>query len=232
MLSLPERATELRAPFARLGRLRLPGLLTRPGLAALRAEVLGLRQRLVRREHAGVLAGAELAAAGPLVARLATEPALRELVTAIAGVTAEPLPEDSAGRLSLSVLDRPGDRIEPAPGGPPLALALFLDAPASPQDGGMLEYRPVSWSAGRAGPGAGGPGPGSPDRRSAGALLPEPLLRAHHAPGDGCLMRADVTEPRVTPLRAADARTVVLTIGWAVGRPLADRRAPAGAALR
>ncbi|GAB3117462.1 hypothetical protein GCM10027160_28070 [Streptomyces calidiresistens] len=231
MLSLPERANELRAPFARLGRLRLPGLLTRAGLTALRAEVLGLRQRLVRREHADVLDGTELSAAGPLMARLGADPALRDLVAAIAGVAAEPLP-DPARRLCLHVLDRPGDRIEPAPGGPPLALALFLDAPASPQDGGMLEYRPVSWSAGRAGPGAGGPGPGSPDRRSAGAALPEPLLRAHHAPGDGCLMRADVTEPRVTPLRVADARTVVLTLGWAVGRPLVERRAPAGAALR
>ncbi|MCE7080608.1 hypothetical protein [Streptomyces sp. ST2-7A] len=231
MLSLPERAAELRAPFARLGRLRLPGLLTRAGLTALRAEVLGLRRCLVRREYDSVLTGSDLAAAGPLVARLGSDPDLGALVSAIAGVAAEPLP-DPARRLSLSVLDRPGDRIEPAPGGPPLALALFLDAPASPQDGGMLEYRPVSWSAGRAGPGAGGPGPGSPDRRSGGAALPEPLLRAHHAPGDGCLMRADVTEPRVTPLRAPGVRRVVLTIGWAVGRPLADRRAPAGAALR
>ncbi|WP_165988193.1 hypothetical protein [Streptomyces sp. YIM 98790] len=196
MLSLPCRAGELRALFGRLGYLRLPGLLTDEGLAALRAEFDRLERLTVRAERRrSLLDGRLIARESPLIDRLYADPDLLSCLRELSGLDAAALPEPDA-RHVLDVLHERDDAHPPHTDGHPLVLVLFLQAPAAPQDGGLLEYVP--------------PPAGDGTAARAGQVL-----RAHHAPGDGYLLRGDLTVHRVTPLRRSGVRRAVLSFAYA-----------------
>ncbi|SFB95045.1 HalD/BesD family halogenase [Streptomyces aidingensis] len=200
MLSLPYRAGELRALFGRLGYLRLPRLLTDEGLAALRADFHRLEKLTVRSEHRRcLLDGRLIARESPLIDRLYADPDLLSCLCELSGLDAAALPEPDQ-RHALDVLHERDDAHTPHTDGHPLVLVLFLEAPAAPQDGGLLEYVPP--------PPAGGGDAGWP--AAAGQVL-----RAHHAPGDAYLLRGDTTLHRVTPLRRSGVRRAVLSFAYA-----------------
>ncbi|MFI2238650.1 HalD/BesD family halogenase [Streptomyces chrestomyceticus] len=204
MLTLPEPDAALASRFTTDGYLPLPGLLSASLLAGLRAELQRLTALAVRRDftmacmnnsprHLTVVGGHAIAQHSALIPALYQDPGLIAFLARLTGLEVTALHEP-VERHVLNVLHQPGDTHGAHTDDYPLALVLFLHAPADEGDGGLLEYTPhISVLDGL--------GAGS-------------ALRAHHRSGDAYLLRSDTTAHRVTPLRRAGLRRAVLNMAY------------------
>ncbi|MFJ8864738.1 hypothetical protein ACIRD6_03100 [Streptomyces sp. NPDC102473] len=205
MLSLPvdSRWESLRGRFSADSYVALPGLIGPAGLATLGGEARRLESDAVRRDfrmpcmaasprHMTTLGGHRIARASPLITRLYEDRELMRLLSSLLGETVVAV-HDPVERHVLNVLHRPGDTHGAHIDDYPLALVLFLEAPAHPADGGLLEFHP---------------GSDLDDLDAPGARL------VHHRPGDGYLLRSDRTAHRVTPLGRPGLRRTVLNFAY------------------
>ncbi|MEU5998284.1 hypothetical protein ABZ837_10680 [Streptomyces sp. NPDC047197] len=203
MLSLPIPAPPLSDHFAAEGCLRLPSLVPPHLLEELTRDVERLEKLAVRRDfamaatadsprHMTTLGGHTIDRESTLIPRLYRD---RELLAWLGDVSSLAAVEvaDPLERHVLNILHRPGDTHGAHTDDYPLALVLFIEAPADPADGGLLHYTPRS-----------------------GALdaLDATAERAHHRSGDGYLLRADTTAHRVTALRRPGIRRTVLNFAY------------------
>jgi len=204
MPAWPAHTDDLPDWFSRCGYVRLPGFLAGQDLSELRAELQRLEKIAKRRDFAmacmdgsprrmTTLGGQAIAVESALIPRLAADRTLLALLRHISGLEAVPAPALTE-RFVLNILHQESDTHGAHVDDYPLALVLFTEAPATPDDGGLLEYVP----------------------RAAGLhQLDTPLARrAHHMPGDAYLLRSDTTAHRVTPLRQPGVRRVVLNLAY------------------
>ncbi|MFI7358018.1 hypothetical protein ACIBTP_29370 [Streptomyces avidinii] len=203
-LPVPSRRESLRRQFAADGYVALPGLISPTGLAELGEEARRLEADAVRRDfrmpcmgdsprHMTTLGGDRIARDSPVITRLYEDRDLMRLLSSLLGEAAVAV-HDPVERHVLNVLHRPGDTHGAHTDDYPLALVLFLEAPPHPADGGLLEFRPGRGDLGDLdGPGA---------------------RRVHHRPGDGYLLRSDLTAHRVTPLGRPGLRRTVLNFAY------------------
>jgi hypothetical protein len=139
------------------------------------------------------LGGHHIARESALVTTLYNDAGLLALLTALCGADVTTVPE-LVERHVLNILHRPGDTHGAHTDDYPLALVLFLEAPAQLGDGGLLEFVP-----------------GLQDLKA----LEEPgTCRLHHPPGDAYLLRSDLTAHRVTPLTRPGLRRTVLNFAY------------------
>lgn len=217
----PVYSEELPGRFARDGYLRLPGLLTGQDLAELKAELRRLEGLGKRRDFAmacmdgsprrmTTLGGHVIAAESELIPQLATDTALLGLLRHISRLEISLAP-DPVERFVVNVLHQESDTHGAHVDDYQLALVLFTEAPASPDDGGLLEYVPHASGLDQ--------------------LVTSAARRAHHAPGDAYLLRADTTAHRVTPLRRPGLRRTVLNIAYATACQEHTATAPSAALL-
>ncbi|MBX4179037.1 hypothetical protein K3A88_31460 [Streptomyces geysiriensis] len=182
----------------------LPGLLTPDGLEKLRAEALRLAETGRRRDftmacmddsprHMTTLGGHVIARHSPLVRELYTSPELLAVVSTVSGEPPVTVP-DLLERHVLNVLHQQGDTHGAHTDDYPYALVIFLEAPHTPADGGLLQYMP------RAG--------------SLADLDTGRARSAHHRAGDAYLLRSDTTAHRVTPLTRPGLRRTVLNFAY------------------
>lgn len=203
MLSLPEYTPPLSARFAVDGYLRLPSLIPPRLLDDLTREVQRLEKLAVRRDftmasmddsprHMTTLGGHTIDEESTLIPGLYRD---RELLTWLGRVAALPAVEvaDPLERHVLNILHRPGDTHGAHTDDYPLALVLFIEAPADPADGGLLHYTA---------------------RTSALDALHATAAHAHHRRGDGYLLRADTSAHRVTALSRPGVRRTVLNFAY------------------
>ncbi|MFG2647989.1 hypothetical protein [Streptomyces sp. NPDC048436] len=203
MLSLPGHTPRLSDHFAAEGYLRLPSLIPPHLLEELTCEAERLEKRAVRRDlamastdgsprHMTTLGGHTIARESTLIPRLYRD---SDLLAWLGRVAALPAVEvaDLLERHVLNILHRPGDTHGAHTDDYPLALVLFIEAPADPADGGLLHYAP---------------------RTAALGALHTTADRAHHQRGDGYLLRADTTAHRVTALRRPGVRRTVLNFAY------------------
>ncbi|WP_371648720.1 MULTISPECIES: hypothetical protein [unclassified Streptomyces] len=186
------------------GYLPLPGLLTTTGLSVLREDAERLEQAARRRDftmasmggsprHMTTLGGHDIAKASNLVPELYADPELLALISGLIGQRPLPVP-DQVERHVLNILHREGDTHGAHTDDYPYALVIFLEAPSSPEDGGLLEY--------------------VCDAASLRDLTAGPARTAHHRAGDAYLLRSDTTAHRVTPLTRAGVRRTVLNFAY------------------
>ncbi|MEU2247772.1 hypothetical protein [Streptomyces sp. NPDC019224] len=208
-----EQKAAARLRFETDGYSPLPGLLTPDGLGELRAEAQRLVDRARRRDftmscmddsprHMTTLGGHDIARDSPLLCELYGNPSLLGLVSEVAGEPAVTVP-DPLERHVLNVLHRQGDTHGAHTDDYPYALVIFLEAPQSPDDGGLLQYLP------RAG--------------SLAELDTGQPHSVHHRAGDAYLLRSDTTAHRVTPLTRPGVRRTVLNFAYTT-RSAAPRR--------
>ncbi|MEU8435238.1 hypothetical protein AB0F18_20410 [Streptomyces sp. NPDC029216] len=76
----------------------------------------------------------------------------------------------------------------------PYALVLFLEAPDTPADGGLLQYVPHT--------------------SALDVLDNGPVHTRHHRAGDAYLLRSDTTAHRVSPLSRPGVRRTVLNFAY------------------
>ncbi|WP_424851842.1 HalD/BesD family halogenase [Streptomyces sp. SAI-170] len=195
----------MRERFTADGYLPLPGLIPPDALAVLSDEVRRLARLAVRRDfamecmdgsprHMTTLGGKVITEESTLIPQLYENEELLALLGAIADLDAVPV-RDPLERHVINMLHEPGDTHGAHTDDYPLALVLFVQAPADPADGGLLEFASHAHHL-------------SALRRT------EALRRAHHTPGDGYLLRSDTTPHRVTPLRRAGLRRTVLNCAY------------------
>ncbi|MEX0172847.1 hypothetical protein MRBLMG1_005590 [Streptomyces sp. LMG1-1-1.1] len=182
----------------------LPGLLTAAGLSVLRDEAARLQRAARRRDfamdcmdgsprHMTTLGGHVIAELSALVPELYADEELLALLSGLIGEKALPVP-DPVERHVLNILHRQGDTHGAHTDDYPFALVIFLEAPASPEEGGLLEY--------------------VPEAASLRDLTAGPARTAHHHAGDAYLLRSDTTAHRVTPLARTGARRTVLNFAY------------------
>ncbi|WP_086826319.1 FAD-binding oxidoreductase [Streptomyces sp. NRRL B-24572] len=182
----------------------LSGLLTAKGLTVLREEATRLERAAQRRDfamecmdgsprHMTTLGGHVIAQASRLVPELYADPDLLALVSGLIEETALPVP-DPVERHVLNILHREGDTHGAHTDDYPYALVIFLEAPESPETGGLLEY--------------------VANAVSLRDLTARPARTAHHRAGDAYLLRSDTTAHRVTPLARAGERRTVLNFAY------------------
>ncbi|MEV1025058.1 hypothetical protein [Streptomyces sp. NPDC050264] len=203
-LPAPARREPLRRRFCADSYLALPGLISPSGLAELAGEARRLEADAVRRDfdmpsmadsprHMTTLGGHRIARTSPLITRLYQDPDLIRLLSSLLGETAVTV-HDPVERHVLNILHRPGDTHGGHTDDYPLALVLFLEAPPHPADGGLLEFHP--------------------GRGDLAALDAPGTRHVHHRPGDGYLLRSDLTAHRVTPLARPGPRRTVLNFAY------------------
>ncbi|WP_051872315.1 HalD/BesD family halogenase [Streptomyces sclerotialus] len=204
MLILPAPDDALASRFTDDGYLPLPGLLSAALLARLRAELQRLATLAVRRDftmacmndsprHLTVVGGQSIAQHSSLIPALYREPGLLTFLGRLTGLDITTVHEP-VERHVLNVLHQPGDTHGAHIDDYPLALVLFLHAPAHHRDGGLLEY--------------------TPHASTLDALGTRSARRAHHRSGDAYLLRSDTTAHRVTPLRHPGLRRAVLNMAY------------------
>ncbi|MFD4242411.1 hypothetical protein ACFWP3_12560 [Streptomyces sp. NPDC058525] len=204
MISDPDLSRDAAERFARHGYLALPGLISRPGLDRLLAELELLEGEAVRRDfamecmggsprHMTTIGGKALAARSPLIADLYERPELLGLLSALTGERVQGVGELTE-RHVLNILHQPGDTHGEHTDDYPYALVFFLQAPEDAGDGGLLEYAPHTTEL----------------------PLPDgtPVERRHHRAGDAYLLRADTTAHRVSPLTRPGVRRTVLNFAY------------------
>lgn len=207
-----------RKRFLTEGYLRLPGLLTPSGLVALLQEARALETIARRRDfsmacmdgsprHMTTLGGHIIAEHSRLIPQLYEDDGLLTLVSQIAGERAAPVP-DPLERHVLNILHRQGDTHGAHTDDYPYALVLFLEAPDSPDDGGLAQFAP------RAG--------------HLQDLNTDHASTAHHGAGDAYLLRSDTTAHRVTPLTRPGTRRTVLNFAYTTSGPQPRRTPSAG----
>ncbi|MWA09083.1 HalD/BesD family halogenase [Streptomyces sp. BA2] len=203
MLSLPSNTPPLSDHFAAESYLRLPSLIPPPLLEELTREVDRLEKLALRRDfamastdgsprHMTTLGGHTIDRESTLIPCLYRD---GELLAWLGRVAALPVAEvaDPLERHVLNILHRPGDTHGAHTDDYPLALVLFIEAPADPADGGLLHRTP----------------------RTGGLdALHTTAGRVHHQRGDGYLLRADTTAHRVTALRRPGVRRTVLNFAY------------------
>ncbi|MEV4936896.1 HalD/BesD family halogenase [Streptomyces zaomyceticus] len=143
--------------------------------------------------HMTTLGGHVIAETSRLVPELYADPELLALVSGLIAEMALPV-HDPVERHVLNILHREGDTHGAHTDDHPYALVMFLEAPDSPEDGGLLEYVP-----------------GATSLRD---LTDGPTRTAHHRAGDAYLLRSDTTAHRVTPLTRAGVRRTVLNFAY------------------
>ncbi|MFM9607205.1 hypothetical protein ACKI17_22965 [Streptomyces niveiscabiei] len=143
--------------------------------------------------HMTTLGGHVIADLSRLVPELYADSELLALVSGLIGEAALPVP-DPVERHVLNILRREGDTHGAHTDDYSYALVLFLEAPGSPEDGGLLEY--------------------VPDAASLRDLASGRARTAHHRAGDAYLLRSDTTAHRVTPLTHSSARRTVLNFAY------------------
>ncbi|MFH8569454.1 hypothetical protein [Streptomyces sp. NPDC017993] len=204
VLSLPDFSPDLRARFAADCYVPLPQLVCPDGLSALRTEVRRLEKLAVRRDfsmasmghsprHMTTLGGHLIAEESKLIAGVYRDGQLIRLVGAIAGWEAVGV-RDPLERHVINILHQRGDTHGAHTDDYPVALVLFMEAPDDPADGGLLEHVPHATGL--------------------EALTTGAARVAHHRPGDGYLLRSDVSAHRVTPLRRSGLRRTVLNFAY------------------
>ncbi|MFZ3493365.1 HalD/BesD family halogenase [Streptomyces sp. 5.8] len=206
MLRLPTLPADTARRFAAHNYLPLPGLLPPSGLARLRTELARLEADARRRDfamecmggsprHMTTIGGSALAAESPFIGDLYLRP---DLLALLSSITGEPVMEvrDVTERHVINILHHPGDTHGEHTDDYPYALVLFLEAPADPGDGGLLEYAPHTTAL---------PLPAN-----------TPVHRRHHRAGDAYLLRADTTAHRVSPLTRPGVRRTVLNFAYTV----------------
>ncbi|MFE9877513.1 hypothetical protein [Streptomyces sp. NPDC005784] len=204
VLCLPEYTCVLRDCFAADGYLPLPTLVPPEVLPVLDSEVRRLARLAARRDfdmecmdrsprHMTTLGGHVIARESELIPRLYRDEHLLGLLGRIAGIEAVPVKEPLE-RHVINSLHQQGDTHGAHTDDYPLALVLFIEAPADPAHGGLLEYVPHTVEL--------------------DTLQTATARRAHHRPGDGYLLRSDTTAHRVTPLRHPGLRRTVLNFAY------------------
>ncbi|MCX5402308.1 hypothetical protein [Streptomyces sp. NBC_00102] len=143
--------------------------------------------------HMTTIGGPALATGSPLISELYRQPSLIGLLRTVTGEPVVPVREVTE-RHVVNILHHPGDTHGEHIDDYPFALVLFLEAPADPRDGGLLEYSP----------------------RTTALPLPDaaPLHRRHHHAGDAYLLRSDTTAHRVSPLTRPGVRRTVLNFAY------------------
>ncbi|MFI0242911.1 hypothetical protein [Streptomyces sp. NPDC016845] len=215
-----EQRAAARLLFDADGYAPLPSLLTRDGLDELRVEARRLVDRARRRDltmacmddsprHMTTLGGHIIARESPLLCALYESPQLLGLVGEVAGEPPVTVP-DPLERHVLNVLHRQGDTHGAHTDDYPYALVLFLEAPHTPVDGGLLQYVPRAGSLA--------------DLDTGRARL------AHHRAGDAYLLRSDTTAHRVTPITRPGVRRTVLNFAYTT-RAAAPRSTPSAREL-
>ncbi|WP_329394551.1 hypothetical protein [Streptomyces melanogenes] len=134
--------------FAAHSYLALPGFLPPSGLTRLHTELTRLQADARRRDcamncmsgsprHMSTIGGTALTAESPFVADLYRRP---DLLALLSSVTGEPVtePRDVPDRHVVNILHHPADTNGGHTDDSPYALLLFLEAPADPDDGGLL----------------------------------------------------------------------------------------------
>ncbi|XEC32777.1 hypothetical protein JAO84_17000 [Streptomyces fradiae] len=185
----------------------LPGLLTAAGLAELREEVGRLERAARRRDfemecmggsprRMTTLGGQVIAEMSRLVPELYADTELLTFLSGLIGETALPV-SDPVERHVLNILHREGDTHGAHTDDYPYALVMFLEAPDTPEEGGLLEYVPDAASL-----------------RDLTAGSASARRTAHHRAGDAYLLRSDTTAHRVTPLTRPEARRTVLNFAY------------------
>lgn len=204
MLSVSDFGPDAPGRIAEHGYLPLPGLLTPDGLSLLHQEARRLEGVALRRDfamecmdgsprHMTTLGGQVIAEESELIPRLYADETLGALIGRLTGETVATVP-DPVERHVLNILHRPGDTHGAHTDDYPYALVLFLEAPGTPGDGGVLEYAPRA--------------------RSLDDLGTASARTAHHRAGDGYLLRSDTTAHRVTPLSRDGIRRTVLNFAY------------------
>ncbi|MFE7093371.1 hypothetical protein ACFVBL_02265 [Streptomyces erythrochromogenes] len=143
--------------------------------------------------HMTTLGGRVIAEKSRLVPELYRDPELLALLSGLIGEEALPVP-DPVERHVLNILHHQGDTHGAHTDDYPYALVIFLEAPATPEEGGLLEYLP--------------------DAASLHDLESGRARTAHHHPGDAYLLRSDTTAHRVTPLARTGTRRTVLNFAY------------------
>lgn len=204
MFNLPKDADEAPARLERTGYVPLTGLLTAEGLALLRQEAARLENIALRRDfsmacmdgsprHMTTLGGQVIAAESDLLPRLYADRELVALLGRLTGRAVAPVP-DPLERHVLNILHQEGDTHGGHTDAYPYALVLFLEAPGTPEDGGLLEYTPGTSRLDTLGTAA--------------------AVTTHHHAGDAYLLRSDITAHRVTPLTRPGVRRTVLNFAY------------------
>ncbi|MFI8872663.1 HalD/BesD family halogenase [Streptomyces sp. NPDC055243] len=180
MLSLPIPAPPLSDHFAAEGCLRKKLAVRRDFAMAATAD---------SPRHMTTLGGHTIDRESTLIPRLYRD---RELLAWLGDVSSLAAVEvaDPLERHVLNILHRPGDTHGAHTDDYPLALVLFIEAPADPADGGLLHYTPRT------------------------GALDATAERAHHRSGDGYLLRADTTAHHVTALRRPGIGRTVLNFAY------------------
>ncbi|WP_327430423.1 HalD/BesD family halogenase [Streptomyces sp. NBC_01236] len=202
-----DQADATRHRFHSDGYLPLPGLLTADGLDALREEARRLEGIARRRDftmacmdgsprHMTTLGGQVIARESRLIPDLYADPVLLDLLGSLTGERPVPVP-DPLERHVLNILHRKGDTHGAHTDDYPYALVLFLEAPETPADGGLLAH--------------------SPRAASLSDLDAGQARAVHHRPGDAYLLRSDTTAHRVTPLTRSGVRRTVLNFAYTTG---------------
>ncbi|MFD6532100.1 hypothetical protein [Streptomyces sp. NPDC060184] len=203
-ISCPDLPADAPRRFAMDSYLPLPGLIPQLSLARLLEELAGLEAETRRRDfamecmggsprHMTTIGGPALAAGSPLISGLYQQRSLVGLLRTVTGEPVVPVREVTE-RHVVNILHRPGDTHGEHTDDYPFALVLFLEAPADPDDGGLLEYSPHTTTL----------------------PLPEavPVHRRHHRAGDAYLLRSDTTAHRVSPLTRPGVRRTVLNFAY------------------
>ncbi|WP_329404248.1 hypothetical protein [Streptomyces melanogenes] len=215
----PEAAAAASARLRADGYLPLHGLLSTGVLAVLQEEARRLEKIARRRDfsmecmggsprHMTTLGGHVIARESQLIPDLYAARNLLDLVGSYTGERVTTVP-DPLERHVLNVLQREGDTHGAHTDDYPYALVLFLEAPESPADGGLLEYAPRAASL---------------DALDAGAAR-----TAHHRAGDAYLLRSDTTAHRVTPLTRPRVRRTVLNFAYTTSTATLTRTQSASA---
>ncbi|MEV3989945.1 hypothetical protein AB0J57_13675 [Streptomyces sp. NPDC049837] len=204
MLRIPSPGIGARERFGDSGYVPLHGLLDPSLLSLLRQEALRLEKAGRRRDftmecmdgsprHLTTLGGQVIARQSALIPRLYADDAMVRLVSRLTGENIVTV-ADPVERHVLNILHRQGDTHGAHTDDYPYALVLFLEAPASTADGGLLEYVPGT--------------------RHLDDLRTPTARSVHHRPGDAYLLRSDTTAHRVTPLTRAGLRRTVLNFAY------------------
>lgn len=198
-----ERTIDLCSQFYEEGYVPLPRFVSNDGMKLLREELHSLEKIATRRDfnmacmddsprHMTTVGGLLIAQESGLIPALYADVCLMRFLRQVTLPSLIGLP-DSVERHVANYLHRPGDTHGAHFDEHPVALVLFVEAPGSPDDGGILEY--VANAA------------------SLLTLRTGSVKRAFHRPGDGYILRSDTSAHRVTPLKR-NARRVVLNFAY------------------
>ncbi|MGH8885781.1 MAG: HalD/BesD family halogenase [Egibacteraceae bacterium] len=198
-----ESAIDLCSQFCQEGYVPLPGLVTDHGMRLLVKELRDLERVAKRRDfrmmcmdnsprHMTTVGGVLIAKESKLISTLYTDVALIRFLRQVTLPSLVVVP-DPIERHVANYLHRPGDTHGAHFDHNPVALVIFVEAPDSPDDGGLLEY--------------------VPNATCLSALQTGKAKQAFHRPGDGYVLRSDTSAHRVTPL-TGNVRRVVLNFAY------------------